>query len=229
MKICQKCGKQNGDTVNFCGNCGSPLITNTPAEQHAKKSKTSAAFIAVMSIVVIILVAVIVVLAVKIHNTSNIKEADDVVTEQTIASDKGTLVDLPVTSSSENTAPTIVAPGRDKRYNHNSDIYSYIEFKDDKIYMGFNLMEGTCVGVASYTLDGNTITLGEVYAYSSSFDGETTYAEDTGDKTLLLTEGCTLSYDETIVYPQNFESHWVLRGWTLPMGYFSGTAFYAVS
>lgn len=237
MKFCPYCGRQNEDNVNFCPACGTALtspnqteaVVNGAKASH-KKQKSSTPFVVILVAVIGVLLAVIILLVGLIGKFTLKNDEATIVDAESIEASETVMVDETVALTTESTTPTIVAEGQVKSYYHENDVsgYSKIEFRDGKVYLTFNLLEGICVGVADYTFDGNTVVLGEVYSYSFLFDGETTYSDDS-NKTLIMTKGAILIYVDNGFSPQDFDLQWVLQGWNVPHDYLNGSRFYAAN
>lgn len=226
MKTCPNCKKENNDDAKFCNVCGTPLHNiTTPATQPQSPApkKSKGMLIAIISLVavVIVLAVVVVLLAGKVNN-----ESSDITTlpQGNIKTEENNKTD-----KKEETPDTqqATSPEEGVYYiNNDSTQYSKIELKNGEAYLYFNLMEGYCTGNANYTVSGNTITLDHVTAYSFEFDGQTTYMDESPDAAIVLNPGASLTINNNVISPQNFEQYWVYGGWGLPYDYFSGSQFY---
>ncbi len=226
MKICPNCKKENNDNVNFCNACGAPLPNNTtPATQPQaptpKKSKGMLIAIISLVAVVIVLAVVVVLLAGKLNNT-NTNDNKPAQAETSVEA-----VDDSKVSADNDDTQQATSPEEGVYYiNNDSTSYGKIELKDGKAFLTFNLLEGICVGKANYTVTGNTIALDCVTAYSFTFDGETSYVDESPDAAIVLNPGASLTINNNVISPQNFEQYWIYEGWGLPQDYFSGSQFY---
>lgn len=225
MKICPNCKKENNDNVNFCNACGTALPSNSvaavqPQAPVPKKSKGMIIVIVALIAVVAILATVVALLASKLNSKP---EGDS-----TIPS-KAEITELVTDEkdSAEDGEQTAASPEEGTYYiNNDSTSLSKIELKDGEAYLTFNLLEGICVGKAKYKVTGNTIALDYVTAYSFMFDGETTYVDESPDAAMVINPGATLTINNNVISPQNFEQYWIFEGWGLPMDYYSGSQFY---
>lgn len=226
MKTCPNCKKENNDDAKFCNVCGTPLHNiTTPATQPQSPApkKSKGMLIAIISLVtvVIVLAVVVVLLAGKLNNTgtdnNNSSQAETSVES---------VADNTVSADNEDNRKTSFSEEGVYYINNDSTSYGKIELKNGEAYLTFNLLEGICVGKANYTVKGTTIVLDCVTAYSFTFDGETSYVDDSPDAAVVLNPGASLTINNNVISPQNFEQYWIYEGWGLPQDYFNGSQFY---
>ncbi len=231
MRICAACGKVTADDKSYCPICGTKLPeptqpdhTNTIDEINlvntrlrsvpAKPNNTAkyAIIIGALSLLVIIMIVAVISIAVGSRPKSQLSYNYNKPTEQ-----NNTIIN---------------SVGEERYYRPQSDkrFPDIIRFVDNYIYLEFGFHEALYYGKASYTVSGNTITLGSVDLYKFMAGQEIVIIGENPNfpKEHIMDAGARLEYNDTSITIIDFESRWVLMDeyYEYSEEYKDGTVFY---